>query len=432
MSEQNPSVPESDRRRRVLVIDDSPVIHEDFRKILGESAADRDLAEMESMLFGEAQQQKDPGTAHFELDFAHQGEEGIAKVEKSLAVGNPYGVIFVDVRMPPGLDGIVTLDRIFALDTAVQAVLCTAYSDYGWGQLRARFGNTDRLLVLRKPFEAIEVAQLALSLTEKWHRERQLATLTAALQQREAQIRALLDAVPDALLRVDQNGQILWQRTSRNSTVQDADGSHWDDVCTQSQQRIILDHLDVSLRSGTTQEALLTCDADDRGCDLHVNIAPLGAAEAIVFLRDVSKLRKAEQDGVKQRARELALEMKLEELAKLSTPMIPLREGVLVVPVVGDIDQRRAQLLRESLLDNVVAQRAELVILDLTGLPSLDAVVATELLRTAQATRLLGAQVILSGLSAQAARQVVTLGVSFQEVRVVRSLQSAIEWALNL
>lgn len=432
MSEQHPSVKEHGPLRRVLVIDDSSVIHDDFRKILDDRAADGDLADMESILFGAEQRQPIPDSPRFELDFAHQGEEGIAKVEKSLSEGNPYSVIFIDVRMPPGLDGILTLERIFALDSAVQAVLCTAYSDYGWGQLRGRFGNTDRLLVLRKPFEAIEVAQLALSLTEKWHRERQISKLTGALQQSEAQIRALLDAVPDVLLRVDHQGNIRWQRLRRSSDAASSDGGNWDAICTKSQQRSILGHLDDAFRSGFTQEVLLTVDGgSESGPDMHVYIAPLGNTEAIILLRDVSKLRQAEQDGVKQRARELALEMKLEELAKLSTPMIPLREGVLVVPVVGEIDERRAQRLRESLLDNVVAQRTELVILDLTGLPRLDAVVATELTRTAQATRLLGAQIILSGLSAQAARQVVSLGISFQDVRVVRSLQSAIEWALN-
>lgn len=171
----------------------------------------------------------------------------------------------------------------------------------------------------------------------------------------------------------------------RNHVTDHSDGTRWNDVCTDSQKSRILTQLDEALRSGSAREALILTEGDDPGRDLHVNIAPLGNAEAIVFLRDVSKLRKAEQDEVKQRSRELALETKVEELAKLSTPMIPLREGVLVVPVVGDLDQRGAQRLRESLLDTVVAKRAD----------------------------------------------VVSLGLSFHDVRVVRSLQSAIEWALN-
>ena len=127
----------------------------------------------------------------------------------------------------------------------------------------------------------------------------------------------------------------------------------------------------------------------------------------------------------------MALEMKVAELAKLSTPLIPLREGVLAVPLVGEFDELRAGRLRETVLNSIVAQRARMVIFDVTGLPSLDVVVATELMRTAQAIRLLGAQVILSGVSAQAARHVISLNLTFQDVKVVNSLQTAIEWALR-
>lgn len=443
------SVPSATRaepiqQRRILVIDDSPVIHEDFRKILTGTgtAADDDLADMESVLFGPERQPAAPERLHFQLDFAHQGAEGLAKVEQALAAGAPYSIVFVDVRMPPGWDGIETLERIFAIEESVQAVLCTAYSDYGWGELRARFGNTDRLLVLRKPFEAIEVAQLALSLTEKWHREQELARTTQALRASEAQMRALLDAVPDTLLRLDRDGNVLWLRPGGSEGSEGRggkggkggkeDGAYLDRLCTPRQRDVLLTHLGEALASGTSREVLLSADAEDSGSHFHVNIAPLGGGEALILLRDISKLRRAERDGARQRAREMALEMKLEELAKLSTPLIPLREGVLVMPLVGEIDERRAYRLRETLLQSIVEQRARVVILDLTGLPNLTSVVAAELTRTAQATRLLGAQIVLSGLSAQAARQVVTQGLAFHEVRVVRSLQNAIEWALKL
>jgi anti-anti-sigma regulatory factor/CheY-like chemotaxis protein len=394
------------QRRRILVIDDSPIIHEDFRKILTSTAADVELADMESMLFGAAQVSPAPDPLHFELEFAHQGAEGLLKVEQALSAGTPFCIVFVDVRMPLGWDGIETLGRIFAVEKSVQAVLCTAYSDYGWGDLRTRFGNTDRLLVLRKPLEAIEIAQLALSLTEKWHREPELARTTQALQKSEAQVRALLDAVPDILLRLDRDGRVLWQRMGRSSDGS-ADETALDRLCSPNQKSVLLTHLRDALKSGTTREVLLAADADDAGSHFHVNIAPLGDAEAIILLRDISMLRQAERHGAQQRAREMALEMKLEELAKLSTPLIPLREGVLVMPLVGEIDERRAHRLRETLLQSVSQRRAGVVILDLTGLPTLTAVVAAELTRTAQAARLLGAKMILSGLNAQAAQQVV-------------------------
>lgn len=426
---------EPEPQRRILVIDDNPAIHADFLKILGHSTANDDLADMESTLFGTARRAPEPTGLRFALDFSYQGAEGLAQVERALATGAPYCVVFVDVRMPPGWDGFETLERIFAVDQAVQAVLCTAYSDYGWADLRKRFGSTDRLLVLRKPFEAIEVAQLAFALSEKWHREEQLSRTTQALTWSEARVRALLDAVPDVFLRLDREGRVLEHRPGRGGGDRIEAGSPLDQLCTQSQQTVLLALLREALDSGAPREALVAADSTSASAssriDYHVNIAPLGELEAVVLLRDVSKLRQAERDDAHRRAREMALEMKIEELAKLSTPLIPLREGVLAVPLVGEMDERRAHRLRETLLHSIVAQRATVVILDLTGLPGLDAVVANELTRTAQATRLLGAHMVLSGLSAQAAQQMVTLGLAFKDVKIVRSLETAIAWALS-
>ncbi len=416
--------------RRILVIDDNPAIHEDFRKILGNHGQNHELADMESALFGAAHKAHAPDGRCFELCFAHQGEPGLAEVQRAFAAGAPYSVIFVDVRMPPGWDGFETLERIFAADPAVQAVLCTAYSDYGWSELRTRFGRTDRLLVLRKPFEAIEVAQLAFALSEKWHREQQLARATQALTQSEARIRALLDAVPDVLVRLHRAGRVLEYSRNGSSVGSEAE-AHFARLCTPSQQAAILTLLRDSLASGTPRQSLVEAGGASSGPHYHVNIAPLGENEAVVLLRDVTKLRQAEREDGDRRAREMALEMKVAELAKLSTPLIPLREGVLAVPLVGEFDELRAGRLRETVLNSIVAQRARMVIFDVTGLPSLDVVVATELMRTAQAIRLLGAQVILSGVSAQAARHVISLNLTFQDVKVVNSLQTAIEWALR-
>ena len=156
--------------RRILVVDDNASIHEDFRKILGDpTAAQAELADARSAFFG-----GDPEPAPemtYEIDSAYQGEEGLAKVVASLGCARPYALVFVDVRMPPGWDGIETLARIFETDARIQAVICTAYSDHSWDQVLARLGRSDRLLILKKPFDNIEMQQLASSLTEKWNAE---------------------------------------------------------------------------------------------------------------------------------------------------------------------------------------------------------------------------------------------------------------------
>jgi len=156
--------------RRILVVDDNASIHEDFRKILGDpTATQTELADARSAFFG-GDPEPAPEVA-YEIDSAYQGEEGLAKVVASLGCSRPYALVFVDVRMPPGWDGIETLARIFEADARIQAVICTAYSDHSWDQILSRLGRSDRLLILKKPFDNVEVQQLATSLTEKWNAE---------------------------------------------------------------------------------------------------------------------------------------------------------------------------------------------------------------------------------------------------------------------
>jgi EAL domain-containing protein (putative c-di-GMP-specific phosphodiesterase class I) len=157
----------SHENRRVLVIDDNVAIHEDFRKILCPSRlSGAALDEFESMLFGQSEQRAEQ--AAFELEFATQGEQGVEMVGQARAAGRPYAVAFVDVRMPPGMDGIETTARIWRLDPDIQIVICTAYSDHSWQQILKKLGRSDRLVVLKKPFDNIEVLQLADALAQRW------------------------------------------------------------------------------------------------------------------------------------------------------------------------------------------------------------------------------------------------------------------------
>ncbi len=153
--------------RRILIVDDNASIQNDFREILcpddtGESAVDQ----LETVLF--EQKTTAPTRCTFELDSAFQGQEALELVKHALAEKRPYAMAFVDVRMPPGWDGIETIARIWEVDPEIQIVICTAYADYSWDEMRAKVGQPDSLLVLKKPFDNIEVQQLAHALTRKW------------------------------------------------------------------------------------------------------------------------------------------------------------------------------------------------------------------------------------------------------------------------
>jgi PAS domain S-box-containing protein len=153
---------------RILVIDDNAAIHEDIRKILAPPVADAgSLEDEEALLFGEPKGEA-VTTVSFEIDSALQGQEGLELVRKALQEGRPYALAFVDVRMPPGWDGVETISRIWQIYPELQVVICTAYSDYSWDDLTRQFGHSDSILILKKPFDNIEVLQMAHALTKKW------------------------------------------------------------------------------------------------------------------------------------------------------------------------------------------------------------------------------------------------------------------------
>lgn len=152
--------------RRILVIDDNEAIHEDFRKTLSRKSHGVDLDDDEALLFG--YEPVAPQYTEFEIDTASQGHMGLDLVETAMREGRPYQLAFVDMRMPPGWDGVETISRLWAADPALQVVICTAYSDYSWDQIVQKLGITDRLLILKKPFDDAEVCQLASAMTGKW------------------------------------------------------------------------------------------------------------------------------------------------------------------------------------------------------------------------------------------------------------------------
>ncbi|APC17746.1 hybrid sensor histidine kinase/response regulator [Pseudomonas frederiksbergensis] len=178
--------------RRLLLIDDTPSIHDDFRKILTPVTPQHgELDEMESALFGT---QVKATSTRFELDSAYAGQEGLSKLVQAQHDNRPYALAFVDMRMPQGWDGAETIEHLWQADPRLQVVVCTAYSDYSWDELLNRLQAHDRLLILKKPFDHIEVQQMANTLTSKWdlterasaqmhHLERLVAQRTAELQQ---------------------------------------------------------------------------------------------------------------------------------------------------------------------------------------------------------------------------------------------------------
>jgi len=165
----------------VLVIDDNSAIHDDFLKILGGTVRPEGMSDLEASLFDDPVNQSDKEC--FQVDSVFQGQEGLESVRRALAEHQPYALAFVDIRMPPGWDGVETTARIWEVDPDIQIVICTAYSDYSWDNLTAKLGQLDRLVILKKPFDNIEVLQLSRALSRKWQLSQQIRQKLNDLEQ---------------------------------------------------------------------------------------------------------------------------------------------------------------------------------------------------------------------------------------------------------
>ena len=160
---------------RILIIDDNRAIHADFQKILAPKiTSDAEFREAESLLFNQPVHTSETPATTYQLDYATQGQEGLQMVEQAANEGRPYALAFVDIRMPPGWDGIETIARIWQKFPELPVIICTAYADYSWSEMMSNLGHSDNLAILRKPFEEIEVLQLAHSFTKKWLLARQV------------------------------------------------------------------------------------------------------------------------------------------------------------------------------------------------------------------------------------------------------------------
>ena len=230
--------------RRILIIDDNTAIHGDFGKVLrgdADRAARDALALLEAGILGD--ERRGAERPQFELESAYQGREGVELARAAVQQGRPYAMAFVDMRMPPGWDGLETIEHLWAVDSQIQVCICSAHTDYDWTEVVERLGHSDRLLVLRKPFEPIEVLQCATALCCKWQNEQLVRDQVEKLEQ---------------LVHVRTSGLEVANRQLRHLATHDA--------LTGLPNRVLLDDrlaqaMAQADRSGTSF-AVLVCDLD--------------------------------------------------------------------------------------------------------------------------------------------------------------------------
>jgi CheY-like chemotaxis protein len=181
---------------RVLIVDDNEAIHRDFRSLLQSRLDSGDLAGLALEIFGdEVGGASWPDLPSYAFDSAYQGMDALETVKRATRTGQSYALAFVDVRMPPGWDGVETIQRIWEVDPNIQMIICSAYADYSWDEIVKELGVTDRLLLLRKPFDPNSVKQMALAVAHRWSRERRQRERIVELEGTAAEQGRALDRV---------------------------------------------------------------------------------------------------------------------------------------------------------------------------------------------------------------------------------------------
>jgi CheY-like chemotaxis protein len=188
---------------RVLIVDDNEGIHHDFRTLLQPRRGPDELDELAAEIFGDRAVADEPVVElpSYRCDSAFQGNSALETVKDAVANGDAYALAFIDIRMPPGWDGVETILHLWEIDPNIQMVLCSAYSDYSWEEIVQKLGVSDKLLLLRKPFDANSVKQLTLATTSRWQRERLVREQLRELEQRLQRCHVQLDALEAGIAR---------------------------------------------------------------------------------------------------------------------------------------------------------------------------------------------------------------------------------------
>ncbi|MEW6071989.1 MAG: response regulator [Planctomycetota bacterium] len=266
--------------RRILVVDDQDSIRADFQKVLASGGeGDGGLRDARAAFFGDEAHPR--RGFEYEIATCAQGAEGVELVREAVASGRPFALAFVDVRMPPGIDGLATITRMWAIDSDLQVVLCTAYSDYSFDEIVDQLGSTDRLLILKKPFDPVEVRQLAAALTEKWNgrlRERQQMN---ALRESNARAEAANRAKSEFLanmsheIRTPMNALLGYVELLCDPDVTPAQQAQYGEIVRRSGEHLLTILNDILDISRIEASRMVINAADLRPLDLVKEVASL-------------------------------------------------------------------------------------------------------------------------------------------------------------
>ena len=193
--------------RRVLIVDDQAEIHEDFREILPAGA---DAGASDELAAAFLDEERPAALPRFDLFHASSGDEALRTVREAADGGRPIALAYVDIRMPPGIDGVETIRRIRKFERNMEVVVMTAYTDQPLSRTLLEMDLLHKLLYVRKPFSREVIQQLTVSLVAKWNIERELAERSRQLAAGHRRLEAVLDATGDAMAMYDADERLVF------------------------------------------------------------------------------------------------------------------------------------------------------------------------------------------------------------------------------
>lgn len=253
-----------------------------------------------------------------------------------------------------------------------------------------------------------------------------------ALAESEQRVKRLLEAIPYRLLCVNVDGVCVYYKPAREDRNDSSDvfvGKRLHDVVSHDEAQTLLDTVRAVLSTNQAFNVDYQVSTAEGERHYEAHVAPYMANEAIVLVLDITARIESERNQMQAQA--AIISGQRDVLRQISTPLLPIAEGIVAMPLVGPVDRERAQQMLTTLMDGVTSHAAHTVIIDIAGVPNVDIEVAELLARVTQVVKLLGAEALFAGVRPDVARNIIALGIDLTTFRSAGSFQSAIATALR-
>ena len=382
----------------------------------GGVAVDGDLSNYQQMIESITEYEVIRLDEHGMIRTWHPGAERLTGYAADEVLGQPVTIFYTQEDLDAGRFDI-------ELRAAAQE---GRYETEGWRVRKdgSRFWAGATITPIRDPSGQLTgYVKIVQDLTER--REQQLGAASVA---------QMLDAITDyEVIRLDRDGTVrTWSQGARRLkqyTTDEVIGRHVSMFYTEEDARAGLAdrELSAAVRDGRFETEGWRMRKDGSRFWANVIISPI-----LDESRELVGFVKVTRDLTERREQERLVQRQRDEILELSTPVIQVWDKVLVLPVIGTLDSMRAARLTEGLLERIALEQAEVVILDISGVPAIDTDVAQHLLKTVEAARLMGTESVLSGVRPETAQAIVHLGIELGTLRSRNSLRDALQLALRL